>query len=72
MAVTDASRVGYKTTVETALIYYLDDFLGVAPPKSSVCMEALHSASHVLETLGLPVADDKLEGCDSISGKLNP
>ena len=61
-AVADAAEWVIRQEVQSTVIHYLDDFLVVAPPQSSVCAESLQSVLQVFEMLGLPVAEDKLEG----------
>ena len=42
--------------------HYLDDFIIVGPPESSVCGHALDLLIKMCEDLGVPLALDKLEG----------
>ena len=44
------------------LMQYLDDFLVMGPPDGKECHEGVHTLLGVLEDLGLPIAEDKLEG----------
>ena len=43
-------------------LHYLDDFLFCAPPSSPACLQALNTAIPLCGRLGLPVADNKVEG----------
>ena len=44
------------------VIHYLDDFLFVGKPVSSLCAEALQAALRLCRRLGVPVAMGKLQG----------
>ena len=44
------------------LRHYLDDFLTLGPPSSSVCQNNLTTCVQLCERLGLPLHPDKLEG----------
>ena len=44
------------------LLHYLDDFLLVAPPKSSACSNNLQVILEVCSHLGIPLAREKIEG----------
>ena len=53
------------------LRHYLDDFLTLGPPASSVCYNNLQACIQLCSKLGLPLHSDKLEGpstCLSILG----
>ena len=53
------------------LCHYLDDFLTLGPPASSVCRRNLQACIWLCSRLGLPLHPDKLEGpstCLSILG----
>ena len=53
------------------LRHYLDDFLTLGPPASSVCYNNLQACIQLCSKLGLPLHPDKLEGpstCLSILG----
>jgi hypothetical protein len=44
------------------VIHYLDDYLIIGAPDSDECQKALMSLLEVFQRLGLPVAEEKLEG----------
>ena len=44
------------------LRHYLDDFLTLGPPSSSICHHNLQTCVQLCEKLGLPLHPDKLEG----------
>ena len=44
------------------VIHYLGDFLRIGSPDSHVCATALHTLLSTFHCLGLPIAEDKLEG----------
>lgn len=44
------------------VLHYLDDFLIMGPPSSSECSKALDTTLRTCEELGVPVADEKVEG----------
>ena len=53
------------------LCHYLDDFLTLGPPASSVCSDNPRSCIQLCSELGLPLNPDKLEGystCFTILG----
>lgn len=43
-------------------IHYLDDFLTLGPPNSDECQKNLGILCHVCDTLGFPLATEKVEG----------
>ena len=43
-------------------LHYLDDFLTVGPPQSSLCQQNLDTIQQVCEWLGIPLALDKVAG----------
>ena len=45
-----------------AALHYLDDFLVLGPPGSSVCAQSLATTLALCDELGFPVAPDKTEG----------
>lgn len=45
-----------------SMIHYLDDFLCIGPPSSSVCAILLSTLQHIAERFGVPLAADKIEG----------
>ena len=47
------------------LIHYLDDYLIIGAPHSNECKESLEILLSTFGRLGIPVADDKLEGPES-------
>jgi len=44
------------------LLHYLNDFLHVSPPKSSVCSSNLHIILEACSHLGIPFTTEKIEG----------
>jgi len=44
------------------LIHYLDDYLTMGPPESTVCQQNLNTFTSIRADLGVPLAADKLEG----------
>ena len=44
------------------MYHYLDDFLILAQPDSQQCNEGLHKLQRVFDKLGVPLAEEKLEG----------
>ena len=44
------------------IFHYLDDFLIVAPPHSSLCQHSLEKFIRLCDTLGIPLASKKVEG----------
>lgn len=61
-AVADAAQWIIQRRGVRFVIHYLDDYLVVGGPKSDECRQALHTLLEAFFQLGLPVADDKLEG----------
>lgn len=50
------------------IIHYLDDFLILGPPISSECQSALQTLLSTCEALGVPLAEEKIEGpCTCLS-----
>ena len=47
------------------LCHYLDDFLTLGTPSSSICHNNLQTCVQLCEKLGLPLHPDKLEGPDT-------
>ena len=45
-----------------AVLHYLDDFLLLGPPRSQACQEALDITLATCSELGIPIAEDKVEG----------
>ena len=43
-------------------MHYLDDFLILGRPESDQCRAALQSSLHLCEALGVPIAEQKIEG----------
>ena len=43
-------------------IHYLDDYFMVGPPESPVCSQAKDRTLQLCQSLGMPVATDKVEG----------
>lgn len=48
------------------LYHYLDDFICVGPPDSDVCGKDLATVVSTCEALGVPIAEEKLEGPSEI------
>ena len=48
------------------LFHYLDDFLVMGPPNSSICHESLHILETLCAKLGVPLAPDKRDGPASV------
>ena len=46
----------------THILHYLDDFFIAGPPESTQCAANLHQFLQVCDSLGIPVAMDKVEG----------
>jgi len=44
------------------LIHYLDDYLTMGPPGSTVCQQNLNTFTSICADLGVPLTADKLEG----------
>ena len=44
------------------LIHYLDNFLTMGPPSSSICQYNLDTIIHICNYLGVPLAFEKVEG----------
>ena len=44
------------------ILHYLDDFLVLGPPRSGVCMAALDVMMSICQSLGVPLAADKIAG----------
>ena len=61
-AVADAVEWIAKQEGVGFVIHYLDDFLVVGPPASGGCEQSLHTLIETFSRLGLPVAEEKLEG----------
>ncbi len=64
-AVADAVEWITKKRGADFVIHYLDDFLVMGAPEIEECKVVLRRLLNVLENLGLPVAQDKLEGPDT-------
>ena len=44
------------------IIHYLDDFLVIGPPNSLECQTGLNTMLSICKSLGVPLADEKIEG----------
>ena len=44
------------------ILHYLDDFLVLGPPGSGVCQAALDRMLSICQSLGVPLATDKIAG----------
>ena len=44
------------------VLHYLDDFLIAGPPASKECDQALRATLQICEELGIPIAEEKVEG----------
>ena len=62
MAVVDAAEWILKAEEVKFVIHYLDDFLVIGAPGSRECASALTTLLRVFGRLGLPIAENKLEG----------
>ena len=51
-----------QTSGVSYLIHYLDDYLTMGPPLSSVCKDNLDIFTRLCKDLGVPLACEKLEG----------
>lgn len=61
-AVADAVEWILRQEGVQVVMHYLDDFLVVGASRSGECQHAVNIVLRVFATLGLPVAEDKLEG----------
>ena len=64
-AVADAAEWIVRRRGVKFLIHYLDDYLTIGAPRSNECKESLEILLSTFGRLGIPVADDKLEGPES-------
>ena len=46
----------------SCILHYLDDFLLLGPPQSSICQQNLETFIHLCSDLGIPLASEKIEG----------
>jgi len=46
----------------TCSIHYLDDFLMMGPPRSTICQENRYIFKHTCKEFGVPLATEKVEG----------
>lgn len=46
----------------SSIIHYLDDFLGVGPASSKICVVLLATLEHIAGRFGIPLAPEKIEG----------
>lgn len=61
-ALADAVEWILKQEGVEGVMHYLDDFLIIGPPHSPVCQQHLSILLRTFQRLGLPVAEEKLEG----------
>ena len=61
-AVADALQWIIESNGVQHIMHYLDDYLLLGPPDSSVCERALETTLTCCQNLGVPVADHKTEG----------
>ena len=61
-ALTDAMMWFLYERGARAALHYLDDFLLLGPPESTVCAQSLTMTLALCEELGFPVASEKTEG----------
>lgn len=61
-SVADALEWRLKQEGIQQVFHYLDDFLIVAQPDSPQCKEELHKLLQMFSRLGVPIAEEKLEG----------
>lgn len=65
LAVADALEWTISQNGVQFICHYLDDFLVMGPPGSSVCKENLDTLLKICSQLGVPLAPDKQEGPSS-------
>jgi len=46
----------------SCILHYLDDFLLVGPPHSSICQQNLETFIHLCSDLGIPLVSEKIDG----------
>ncbi len=61
-ALADALEWGFRQRGVTVVDHYLDDFITIGPPGSDICYRNLTIILEVCRTLGIPLAQEKLEG----------
>ena len=61
-AVADALEWCIRKRGVLHIFHYLDDFIVIGPPNSSVCAEALATLDQTCSQLGVPIADHKRDG----------
>ncbi len=61
-ALADALEWGFRQRGVTEVDHYLDDFITIGPPGSDICHRNLTIILEVCRTLGVPLAQEKLEG----------
>ena len=61
-AVADAAEWIVRAEGAQEILHYLDDFLLIGPPRSDSCATSLTKLLSVFDRLGIPIAEDKLEG----------
>ncbi len=64
-AVADALEWCFRQQGVSTVDHYLDDYIIIGPPNSTVCQEHLVTVLSVCESLGVPIATEKLEGPSS-------
>ena len=65
-AVADAAEWIAKANGVEHLFHYLDDFLLVSEPSALAGLQQLSTLLRIFDTLGLPVAEEKLEGPSTV------
>ena len=63
-AIADAAQWIIERAEVRFIMHYLDDFLLVGAPHSRECREGVRTVLQIFNRLGLPVAEEKLEGPD--------
>ena len=61
-AVADGLQWINRSTGADPMIHYLNDFLLYGPPESTRCKVVLTEALHCCQQLGVPIAENKIEG----------
>ena len=61
-AIADALEWCFRRSGVTEVDHYLDDFITIAPPDSEECHHNLSTMLEVCRRLGVPLANEKLEG----------
>ena len=61
-AIVDALEWCFRRSGVTEVDHYLDDFITIGPPDSEECHHNLSTMLEVCHRLGVPLANEKLEG----------